>query len=496
MERLVLPNALYTREQVQAIDRLVISQGISTNVLMERAGHFAFKTLTTTWPDAKTITVLCGTGNNGGDGYVLARLAKQKGFAVTAYSVGNPESHTPETRVMREALQAAGVNPIAYQGQPFPKAPILVDALLGIGAEGTVRLDYQKAIQTMNDSGYPILAIDIPSGIHAGTGAILGCAVRASITTTFIVLKQGLFTAEGPEYAGRVSLNDLQVPSNLFASITPACFRLTEDTFKGLFPKRSRSAHKGLFGHVLVVGGNYGMQGAALLAGEAALSMGAGRVSIATRRETARSLYLACPELMCHGVETARELTPLLKRVSVVAVGPGLGQDRWAKNMLRTVLKSSLPLVIDADALNILAQDVKFSHRAERVITPHPGEAARLLKTTATAVQNDRFSAIRTLQKQYGGCVVLKGNGTLVQDKSEMISLCDCGNPGMASAGMGDILTGVIAGLHAQEIPLPKASSLGVYLHAQAGDRAAQNGERGIKARDLIPYLTQWVNAL
>ncbi|MBI4357264.1 MAG: NAD(P)H-hydrate dehydratase [Gammaproteobacteria bacterium] len=496
MERSTLPQELYTQEQVARIDREIVQQGIPAVVLMERAGYFAFKTLTSTWPEVKTITVLCGSGNNGGDGYVLARLAHQAGFTVMVYQVGNPKSLKPEARTHLEALMANGVKLLSYQGQTFSHPTVIVDALLGVGLQGAVRADYQKAIQAMNDSEEPILAIDIPSGIHASTGASMGKAVRASATTTFIVLKQGLFTAEGPQYAGILKWNDLQVPSSFFASIPPACFRLVDAAFKGTLPKRSRSAHKGFFGHVLIVGGNFGMQGAALLAGEAALSVGAGRVSVATRRETAHLLYLACPELMCHTAETARELSSILKRVSIVAVGPGLGQDRWAKNMLRTLLKSPLPLIIDADALNCLAQEKRFSHRAEHVITPHPGEAAKLLHKTAEMVQNDRFSAIYALQRQYGGCVVLKGNGTLILDENKTLSLCDRGNPGMASAGMGDVLTGVIAGLHAQGVPLPKASQLGVYLHAKAGDKAAQNGELGITAGSLMHHLTSLVNAL
>lgn len=266
---------------------------------------------------------------------------------------------------------------------------------------------------------------------------------------------------------------------------------LTDDMLRAWLPPRARASHKGDYGHVLVVGGDHGMVGAVRLAGEAAARTGSGLVSIATRAAHAAVSAAVRPELMCHGVECARDLRVLLQRASVVAIGPGLGQSAWAHDMLAAVLQMRLPRVVDADALNLLAQEsMQCDHW---VLTPHPGEAARLLDMTTKQVQADRLQAAQALQQRYGGVCVLKGAGTLVCT-SESISICEVGNPGMASGGMGDVLTGIIAGLLAQGLSLVDAACAGVYIHAKAGDRAAQEGERGLLASDVMPHLRKLVN--
>lgn len=255
---------------------------------------------------------------------------------------------------------------------------------------------------------------------------------------------------------------------------------------------RGKESHKGSFGHVLVVGGDYGFSGATRLAAEAALRVGAGLVSIATRSFHANSLNVIRPEIMCHGVDDTRELSSLLLKATIIVLGPGLGQSSWSRKMLACVLKSKKPLVIDADALNLLAK--KRLKNPNWVLTPHPGEAARLLNMTNEDIQKDRLSAAIELQKKYGGVSVLKGAGTLIVGENSVPALCTDGNPGMATAGMGDVLSGVIGGLLAQGIPLFNAAKLGVLIHAQAGDLAAEKGERGMIASDLFPYLRQLVN--
>jgi NAD(P)H-hydrate epimerase len=263
--------------------------------------------------------------------------------------------------------------------------------------------------------------------------------------------------------------------------------------FSSYLTPRQRDSHKSLFGHVLVVGGERGFAGAPRLAAEAALRIGAGLVSVATRPEHAGSLTAERPEVMCHGITRLKMLTVLLNRATLVVVGPGLGQSSWAKKVMKCVIKSKKPLVMDADALNLLAQSPFYY--ANWVLTPHPGEAARLLQTTNDMVQSDRLAAVRALQKKYGGICVLKGKGTIVAADGSALALCEAGNPGMATAGMGDVLSGVIGGLAAQGIPLPIAAKLGVLLHATAGDlAAAEKGERGMIASDLVPYLRRLVN--
>lgn len=257
---------------------------------------------------------------------------------------------------------------------------------------------------------------------------------------------------------------------------------------------RPKNSHKGDFGHVLVVGGDYGMAGSCRLAGEAALRSGAGLVSVATRPEHAYAIAGACPELMCHGVVKAADLDHLLERASMVVLGSGLGQGVWGKALFNHVLQTELPLIIDADGLNILATQPQ--KKSNWILTPHPGEAGRLLDCSSAEIQQDRPASIQKLQTQYDGVVVLKGSGTLVLGPSLTLETCRADNPVMATAGMGDVLTGVIAGLVAQKLPLERAAFLGVCVHAAAGDKAAYGYERGLMARDLMPYIQEGVSFL
>lgn len=264
--------------------------------------------------------------------------------------------------------------------------------------------------------------------------------------------------------------------------------------FMDYLAPRARTAHKGDFGHVLVVGGDLGYAGAARLAAEAALRVGAGLVSIATRPEHAITLNLTRPEIMCHGVNTPAELAVLLEKADVLIVGPGLGQSTWSQVCFAPILALDKPIILDADGLNWLAKaPVKKSNW---ILTPHPGEAGRLLKQITATIQQERGAALKLLQQTYGGVVVLKGAGSLVLGPDGEPAICLAGNPGMATAGMGDILSGVIGGLVAQKIPLLDAAKLGVLLHAMAGDAAAKTGERGIIASDLLPHLYKLVNRL
>lgn len=264
------------------------------------------------------------------------------------------------------------------------------------------------------------------------------------------------------------------------------------DDFRQLLIPRTRDVHKGLFGHALIVGGNHGMTGAVRLAGEAALRVGAGLVSVGTQAESITAIISERPEIMAHAIKTDKELNPLIKKASVIVLGTGLGQTRWSQQLFKRVLTATQAKVLDADALNLLAKQFKRSDNW--ILTPHPGEAARLLDCTVNAIQANRIKAVKALQKQYGGVVVLKGAGSLVCS-SRSIRLCFAGNPGMASGGMGDVLSGVIGGLLAQHFNLQQAAECGVYLHATAGDKAASLwGERGLLASDLMPYLRQLIN--
>ena len=487
-----LPHHLYRAEGVRALDQTAIETfGMAGGTLMGRAGTAAFEVLRERWPAAREIGVLCGAGNNAGDGYVVARLAHEAGRSVTLIQAGNPSRLKGDARDAASDAETAGVPAVAYEGQSLGGYDLLVDGLLGTGLSGEVEGRFREAIEAANASGAPILALDIPSGLDADTGAVLGAAVRAEVTVTFIGLKQGLFTGMAPDHCGRLRFDDLEVPRAVYDHVAPAAERLAAEAFDGHLAPRPRTAHKGASGHVLVVGGDRGMAGAPRLAGEAAARTGAGLVSLATRAEHAAVLAASRPELMGQPVESADDLAPLLERATVLAVGPGLGRGAWGRAMLARLLESPLPLVLDADALNLLAEDPL--HRDDWVLTPHPGEAARLLGTETAAVQADRFAAAEALRERFGGVCILKGAGTVIAGAG-LPAVVDAGNPGMASGGMGDLLTGIVAGLLAQDHSPGEAARLGAWLHAAAGDAAAERGERGMLARDLLVHLRKRVN--
>jgi len=488
-----LPHALYQSAQVRALDRVAIEEyGIAGMTLMERAGAAAFRLLQRIWPQARDITVLCGIGNNGGDGYVLARLALEEGFKVHLLQLGDPARLQGDALDRAEAYRAAGGRVHGIEAIP-EKTHLIVDAVFGTGLEREVAGRWRETLEAVNRHQAPVLALDIPSGLHSDSGQVLGMAVHAQATISFIGLKQGMFTGLGPSCCGNVHFDALEVPAVAYSTEILSTRRLDWQQQAGGLAPRLRSAHKGDFGHVLVVGGAPGFSGAARLAGEAAARSGAGLVSVATHPEHAFSLNTTRPELMCHGINDARELVPLLRRASVVAIGPGLGLSPWALALFDQVLQSDLPLVVDADALNLLATDPL--QRRDWVLTPHPGEAARLLGCTAQAIQQDRFQAVERLQQRYGGVVVLKGAGTLIRDDSKRpLAVSSDGNPGMASGGMGDVLTGIIAGLLAQGFGPSDAAEMGVCLHGAAADRAAQQGERGLLASDLMSEIRPLLN--
>lgn len=491
-----LPFHLYSAAGVRELDRIAINDfGIPGSHLMQRAGRAAFRELLRRWPEPGHLHVFCGTGNNGGDGFVIAALARQRGLPVNVWQVGAPDRIGGDALAARRFAEREGVAIAAFAGA-VPETGVIVDALLGTGLNDAVRPPFSDAIGAINASGLPVLAADIPSGLSSDSGRILGCAVRAAVTVSFIGLKQGLFTGSGPDCCGEVVYADLDVPAELFGRVEPASTRLDRAALtRTLLPPRPRSAHKGLFGHALVIGGDHGMAGAAAMACEAALRVGAGLVSCATRAEHVPILVGRHPEVMAHSVRSGQELEPLLARASVVVIGPGLGRAAWGQQLLQRALHSGLPAVVDADALNLLAQGDAAPPEHERwVLTPHPGEAARLLGCDSALIQEDRFRAAAELRRRYGGAVVLKGAGTLVCD-AHGIGICNAGNPGMASGGMGDVLSGVLGGLLAQRLDVAQAARLGVCLHAAAADlAAAQAGERGLVATDLMPHLRRLVN--
>lgn len=483
--------ALYTAAQARTLDRVAAERyGLDGLTLMRRAGESAFALLKRRWPDARRLLVLCGPGSNGGDGFWLAKCAHADGLQVEVGTLAGCDVGAAAYR----ALVETGVVAQLLEGADLPDADVIVDALYGIGLSRPLDGVSAAVVAEINRRQTPILALDVPSGLDADTGTVLGSAVRATATVSFIGWKRGLFTAAGPDHAGALELATLDVPAASFDGIAPDTVLLAWPDVTASLPQRLYDVHKGLFGHVLAIGGDHGMGGAIRLAAEAALRVGAGLVSVATRADNIAAIQAARPELMPHSVDGMQDLNGLLGHATVLALGPGLGMHAWGHAHWHAALARGLPVVVDADALNLLAASPRrFSTPA--VLTPHPGEAARLLGSDIAAVQRDRFAAARELARRFNAVVVLKGVGSLIAAPSGALALCPWGNPGMASGGLGDVLTGVIAGLLAQRLDPWHAACLGVALHARAGDVAAnEGGLRGLVASDLFTSLRRLAN--
>jgi len=487
-----IPTNVYSVAAVREMDRTAIEErGIPGYTLMTRAGAAAVEAARQQFPAAGRWQVLCGAGNNAGDGYVVARLAASDGIVVSVLALVDPETLTGDAATAYHDFAAEGGVVMPWSGEIDADAGLLVDGILGSGLEREVGGTFAKAVAAINAHPASVLALDIPTGIHGDNGKVMGCAVEADLTVTFVGLKAGLFLGDAPGVCGELCFAGLDIPADCRAA-DPVLRRIDSALLETLLPPRPRGAHKGDFGHVLVVGGGKGMPGAARLCGEAALRAGAGRVSIATDPSHAAILSATRPELMSHAVEDQADLEPLLAKADVIAFGPGLGCSAWARAMYEVVAEDSRPAVWDADGLNLLAENPASAE--SRVITPHPGEAGVLLSMSASDIQADRMAAVAALQARFGGVAVLKGAGSLVSTGAGAPSISTSGNPGMAAAGMGDVLTGIIAALLAQGLSPEQAARVGVESHARAGDIAARDGERGLIASDLIAALRTVVN--
>jgi NAD(P)H-hydrate epimerase len=488
-----MPVPIFSAESIRAIDHAAINDaGIAGYTLMTRAAAAALEAALAKYPHAMRWQIICGGGNNGGDGYVLARLAADRGIEVSVLALSPPESLRGDAATAWQEFAAAGGIACAWEDSIDPEADLLVDALLGSGLQRDVAGRFAEVVNAINEHAAAVLAIDIPSGLNADTGVVMGVAVRANLTVTFVGLKCGLFLGDGPDCVGELQCAELEIPPKYVAAQQPKLRRIDRSLIKSLLSPRRANAHKGDFGHVLVVGGGPGMSGAVRLCAEAALRGGAGLVSVATHPSHHAMLVSGRPELMCHAIESAADLAPLVTRATTIAVGPGLGTTEWSRALFDAALDSGLPLVVDADALNILSRS--GLRRPDWILTPHPGEAARLLDCTTAEVQGDRCRALTRIGEQFGGTAVLKGSGSLVTSAAGAHWICTAGNPGMAAPGMGDVLTGIIAAMAAQGLPAEMAAVAGVYLHARAGDTAALAGERGLLASDVLQELRAWVN--
>ncbi|HEU4813661.1 MAG TPA: NAD(P)H-hydrate dehydratase [Xanthomonadaceae bacterium] len=491
--------ALHDAASLRRIEaRAAALQGGDPFELMRRAGRAAWRCALRHWPQAQRIVVVCGPGNNGGDGYVLARYALDSGRDVRLVVLAG---HEPVGDLARRALEdclSRGGKPQAFEGTSLngmlPPADLVVDALFGIGLDRAPEADAARLIEAINLHPAPRLSLDVPSGVDVARGSAPGAAVRATRTLEFIAPKAGLRTGPALDLAGALELAPLDLAPELVAEEGAVAELLSPVHLRRWLQPRQRDAHKGLFGRVLCIGGDHGRGGAVILCAEAAMRCGAGLVEVATRPAHLPSLLARRPEAMGHGVERVADVADLLDRADVVALGPGLGTEAWGRVMFGAALAAGKPLVLDADALNLLAARPRPLPPGT-ILTPHPGEAANLLGTDARRVQADRFEAARALCARHDVVVVLKGAGTVVAAPGRPPRILDAGNPGMAVAGMGDLLTGIIAALRAQGLAPIAAASAGVALHAGAGDSAAHDhGQRGMLPSDLLPWLRRLAN--
>ena len=493
---------LYRSGAVRAAEQVAMTRfGLDEDDLMARAGLAAWRLLLDRWPRAQRIGIACGPGNNGGDGYVLAELARSSGRHVFVLRLNDDVKPGASARAADAYVQAGGEVATFIADDALPQADIWVDALFGIGLHRALEGAAADLVSALNhDPATQVLALDVPSGVDADTGCHDGPAVRATVTLTFIAGKPGLYTGRGREATGEVVIDTLGLADHVFDDLEPAARIACADALPLWLKPRARNAHKGHFGTVLCIGGDHGFGGAIALCAEAAHRAGAGMVSAATRVEHVAVLLTRCPETMARAVDSAAELRPLLDKASVIVVGPGLGCGEWGEAMLAAALAEGLPTVIDADGLNLLATSSKKAELSKTlgitVITPHPGEAARLLGMSVAEIERDRIGFAQRLAAQCGGVVVWKGAGSIVAMAGETPVIIDAGNPGMATGGMGDVLTGVIGAILAQRgQPHFEAAVCGALLHAAAGDAAARDGgERGLLPSDLFPHLRRLAN--
>jgi len=485
---------LYTAEQVRGIDYAAIHAfGIAGYELMCRAGKAVVEEAREHFPTTGHWLIMCGPGNNGGDGYVVARLAAAAGIDVTVCSLLDPQQLKGDAAQAHSDWKAAGGRVLEWPLAEDISYDLALDALLGTGIDREVGGVFRQAIAYLNQLDCPKLAIDIPSGLNADTGCVMGCAVQSQSTVTFVGRKRGMYTADGPDYCGFISFDDLAIPSGAASQQSANAGTLLElEYLAEVLNPRPRNSHKGSFGHVLAVGGIAGMSGAIRLCGEAALRSGAGRVTLATDSKHASLVNLGRPELMVKAISDDGKGLPLLSGEFVIAAGPGLGDAPWSELLLKRCLESKAPLVVDADGLNLLARQSREIPvgRDNWILTPHPAEAARLLDCDVPEIQHNRVLSATTIAKRFGACVVLKGCGSIVADPSGDYAICPGGNPGMATAGSGDVLTGIIAALLGQGLSGFNAAKAGVLAHAWAGDLAAEEvGEMGLIASDIIDCL-------
>ncbi|MEM5499039.1 NAD(P)H-hydrate dehydratase [Paraglaciecola mesophila] len=493
-----LSQKVFLAQQVRQHEKAAATaSGYQMHALMQRAGQGVFRHLKVIFPYVHNLLVVVGAGNNAGDGYVVATLAKFFGWQVTVAALDPDKPLHGDAYTAQQTWLSEGGEVIPWRDADFSIYDVVVDGILGTGLNGPVRGDALDLVHAINASSIPVLSIDVPSGLNSDTGAPLGACINADCTVTVVAQKAGLLTGQGKSYCGKLIYDDLDIADAFNAIATPHAY-LVNYAHLPTLNKREANAHKGHFGRLLTLGANTGMPGSLRLTSEAALRTGAALVRAYCHSDSRLPISMGRPELML----ASDQLSIHLDWSSCIAIGPGLGTDEWAVSLFNEVMShlhsTQKPCVIDADGLNMLA-DSSASHQSAlskeySVMTPHPGEAARLLGCSVTEIEQDRLKAAQSLANKYNAIAVLKGAGSIISN-GEQSWICTDGNPGMATAGMGDTLTGIIAGLLAQKMTATEAALYGVCLHANAADNVAhQYGQRGMLASDLFEPLRVLVN--
>ena len=480
-----MQHPLFSTLQTRQIEKhLIQEQKVAEFDLMYAAGKVVFEELGH-HKKTKPIFIICGSGNNGGDGYIVAGLATKDGFDVTCLETGNFSKQSSTAKKAKEFALKNKTNIKPYNSNiQFPPNSIIIDAILGIGIKGQVKEEQFQLINKINNSKSFVISIDSPSGINCDTGEILGTAIKSDLTITFLSYKTGLFINHGTKHSNQVKFNNLdQNYTNFQKTLKPQYHIISQITI----PPRKLDAHKGDFGNILIVGGDYNMGGAAIMTAMATYKAGAGKVTVLTQKDHISPLITKLPNSMSATYNTKKDLQIAIKDKTMIVIGPGLGQSKWSQDLFDFFINSSFPKVIDADALNLLAKSSKKYNLENSIITPHPKEAAKLLNTTTTKIQKNRPQAIKNLYKKYQTTIILKGANSLILSHDQKLFLCPYSNPAMAVAGMGDILTGLIAGLATQNISSQMAAIFGTYLHALTANKITRKkGEIGILPTDIL----------
>jgi ADP-dependent NAD(P)H-hydrate dehydratase / NAD(P)H-hydrate epimerase len=506
---------IVTAEQMKQIDRAAIDQrSIPSLRLMEHAGKAVATAILDYFPDRKRIAIFVGKGNNGGDALVVARLLHQKRKKVNVYLTAKPAEMSPDAKSnlnkylkLRRAPKPIEItkDTLPILNQMLATFNLIIDGLLGTGTKGNISGLLAELIPLLNEAKKPMVAIDLPSGLDADTGKPLGAAIRAALTVTLGLPKPGLVTYPGAEHCGKLVIADIGLPQDLVIDNKIKLNWLTGSEMKSILPVRKPDTHKNDFGHIFVLAGSVGFTGAAALTSLSALRAGAGLVTLGIPKSLNDIMESKLTEVMklplpetgqrSLALDAEQPIMEFAKKATVLAIGPGLSLNEETKQLVRHIMvQSTLPMVIDADGITAISEDLSLLQQAKApvILTPHPGEMARLLHSIGKMVQSDRIELARKFAQEYKVILVLKGARTVIADPTGQVYLNPTGNSGMASAGVGDVLTGIIAGFLGQKLSPLNSALLGVYLHGLAADLAAEQlTQYSLIASDIISYLPQ-----